>query len=69
MDMSIGWCAMIGRHKGLAQYGETWMERQLRREGPQQLNLFNKWQRDQEMAEFLDHVRWEDEGGAIYDKA
>ena len=30
---------MVGRHKGLAQYGDTWMQCQLRRESAQQLNI------------------------------
>ena len=56
---------MIGRHKGV------WQDH---RPAPKstQLELFSAKslkRLDEEFREFLDQVKWEDEGGSIYDKA
>ena len=62
--MSIGWCAMVGRHKGLFQDHRKPVDMQLPLFSPKTLKQLNE-----EFREFLDHVKWEDEGGSIYEKA
>ena len=61
MGMSIGWCAMVGRHKGVWQDHRVY-------ESPQLKIVFGRAedgreQYEREFRDFLDSLRWEDEGG------